>query len=226
MLKFLLFKAQSSFSYFWQCLVSIYTWLGLRLLLPPYSFCSGFIKHYFFKFLGNLVVKYWRVMCLASHCIIIHIIATLKFCVTVAFFCLVFIDIVFSLWSRPADLHILFRYFGKTPILSSCISLIVLNDGILAEYEFCRMLGFPPRTPVSYRAFPTHPYLLFITSDWTVALETVIMSQVTSLWLNEGKKNRTKEHIPASTCNLETETVSHTFSYFRAVFGSSIDLSC
>lgn len=30
-------------------------------------------------------------------------------------------------------------------------------------------------------ALPTHPYLLFITSDWTVALETVIMSQVTSL---------------------------------------------
>lgn len=77
-------------------------------------------------------------MCLASHWIVIHIIAALKFCVTVAFFCLVFIDIVFSLWNRPADLHILFRYFGKTLILSPCISLmlILLYEGILAEYEF------------------------------------------------------------------------------------------
>lgn len=110
-----------------------------------------------------------------------------KFCVTVAFFCLVFVYIVFSLWHRPAELHILFRYFGKVPILSPCISLmlILLYEGILAEYEFqnefCRMLGFPPRSLVSYRALPTHPYLLFITSNWTVALETVVMSQVTSL---------------------------------------------
>lgn len=137
-------------------------------------------------------------------------------------------DSKFSLWNRPADLNNLFMYFGKTPILSPCIlspcislMLILLCEGILAEYEFqndfCRMLGFPPRWPVSYRAPPTHPYLLFITSNWTVALETVVMSQVTSLWLNEGKKIEQK-HIPVSTCNLGAKTVSHTFSVFQSTF--------
>lgn len=156
-----------------------------------------------------------------------------KFCITVAFFCLIFIYIVFSLWNRPDDLNILFMYFGKTPILSSpCISLmlILLYEGILAEYEFqnefCRMLGFPPRSPVSYRALPTHPYLLFITSNWTVALETVVMSQVTSLWLNEGKKIEQKSTFLFQHATWKLK-LSHIHSlYFRALFGNGTDLSC
>jgi len=35
-----------------------------------------------------------------------------------------------------------------------------------------------------------------------------------------GKNNRTKEHIPVSTCNLENETLTYILCYFKALFGN------
>lgn len=219
------------FSYFWQSIVGIYTWLDLRLLLTPYPFCSGFIKHYFFKFLGNLVAKYWRVVSLASRWIIIGIIATVS-----AGLLLFFAWFLYIMYFPCGTDQLIYTFFSgileKNPILSPCISLmlILLYENILVEYEFqnqfCRMLGFPPRSPEGYRALPTHPYLLVITSDWTVALETVVMLKVISLWLNEGKKIEQKSTFLFQHATWKLK-LSHIHSlYFRALFGNGTDLSC
>lgn len=67
----------------------------------------------------------------------------------------------------------------------------------------------------------THPYLVFITSDWTVALETVVMSQVTSLWLNEGKKVEQKSTFLFKHATWKLQ-LSHI--HFRAFLGNSMQL--
>lgn len=229
MLKFLLFKAQSSISH-----ISDSVWLAYltwsKVIAYTFPFLLWIHKALFFQVLGKSCRQIQKGG-ESSQPLDYHW-HNCKCRVTVAFFLLAFyISIVFSLWNRPADWHILLRYFGKTPILSPCFSimLILLYEGNLAEYEFqnefCRMLGFPPRSLVGYRALPTHPYLLFITSDWTVALETVIMSQVTSLWLNEGKKIEQKRTFLLQHATWKLK-LSHIHSlYFRALFGNGTDLS-
>lgn len=67
----------------------------------------------------------------------------------------------------------------------------------------------------------THPYLVLITSDWTVALETVVMSQVTSLWLNEGKKVEQKSTFLFKHATWKLQ-LSHI--HFRAFLGNSMQL--
>lgn len=219
------------FSCFWQHLVGVYTWLDLRLLLAPYPFCSGFIKHYFFKFLGNLVAKYKKgdesSLPLDYHW---HY-CNCK-CWATAFFCLVFIYNLFSPWNRSADLHILFRYFGKKP--HSLTLYFFSADPVIWRYS-CRIgisewilqnAGFPtkitgglwssPHTPLS----PVHHIWL----DCCFGNRCNVASDFIMIKWGEKIEQKSTFLFQHATWKLK---LSHIHSlYFRALFGNGTDLSC
>lgn len=211
------------FSHFWQTTVGIYTWLDLRLLLTPYPFCSGFIKHYFFKFLGNLVAQYWRVVSLASHWIIIGIIATVS--AGLLLFSAWFLYIMYFPCGTDQLIYTFFSgILEKNPILSPCISLMLI---LLYEDNSCRIwisewilqnAGFPTKITGGLQSSPHTP----LSSGHHIWLDCCFGNRCNVesdfIMIKWGEKNRTKEHIPVSTCNLEIETVSHTFSVFQSTF--------
>lgn len=163
----------------------------------------------------NLVAKYWRMISLASFWVIIHVI-------TVAFSALFLYSI--SLRNRLDDLHNLFRYLGKKHFLTlyffnvdlksdaiiwNSLSLHVEEDRSGCFFGLNRfMLNLPSRSPVGYRAL-LHTPLSSVHRIWLDCCSGNRCNVTTDfIMIKWGEKNRTKEHIPVSTCNLETETVS------------------
>lgn len=147
-----------------------------------------------------------------------------KFCVTVAFSLLGFYiyyifpygtdQLIYTFFSGILEKRhsLILYFFNVDPVIWRYSCRIWISEWILQD------AGFPTKITGGLQSSPHTPLssVHHIWLDCCFGNRCNVASDF--IMIKWGEKNRTKEHIPVSTCNLETETVSHTFSVFQSTF--------